>query len=56
LILRIHVDVGLTVELVLMKSSILVLANHPGPSWVLLLVTFVKDTPSPSVGNFHVKD
>jgi hypothetical protein len=48
-ILRIHVGVGLIVELVPMKSSISILANCLGLSWVLLLVIFKKDTPIPSV-------
>jgi len=56
-ITRIHNDVEWCIELMSMQASVSISASCRSPSaWVPLTTIVRKDTPSPSVENFHVKD
>jgi hypothetical protein len=56
-IVKTHNDVEWCIELMPMQTSISILASHPSPSaWVPLTTIVKKDTPSPNVGVFHIKD
>jgi len=56
-ILGIHNDVEWCKEFMPMQTLVSISASHLSPLvWVPLTTIVKKDTPSPSVGSFHVKD